>query len=248
MAKAVLNHFTPCTCNRYGQFCGVSFIIQTFDKIYKAMKTAVFTVNPFQENSSVVYDESGECAIIDPGFSNRAEQKELVDFIDKHQLKPVLLLNTHCHIDHILGNRFVADTYKLKLQIHPLDRPLLDAAKTYAHMYGLDYDHSPDPEILFEEGDIISFGKTKMDILHLPGHAPGHVIFVHHASKTIIGGDIIFRGSIGRTDLPGGNHQDLLDSIEQKLFTLPDDYTVYPGHGPTTTVGFEKRTNPFFQG
>lgn len=211
------------------------------------METAVFTVNPFQENSIVIFDGSGSCAIIDPGFSNRAEREDLVDFIEKKNLKPELLLNTHCHIDHILGNRFIADKYKLGLQIHPLDRPLLEAAKSYAHVYGLDYEPSPDPSKEFEEGDKLSFGNTTLEILHLPGHAPGHVIFIHRDSKTIIGGDVIFRGSIGRTDLPGGNHQDLLDSISKKLFTLPDDYTIYPGHGPTTTVGIEKKTNPFFQ-
>ena len=211
------------------------------------METAVFTVNPFQENSVVLFDDSGACAIVDPGFSNRSERDELVNFIEKKQLKPELLLNTHCHIDHILGNRFVAEKYNLELQIHPLDRPLLEAAKSYAHLYGLDYEASPDPTKEFEEGDKLRFGNTELEILHLPGHAPGHVIFIHRSSKTIIGGDVIFQGSIGRTDLPGGNHQELLDSISKKLFTLPDDYTIYPGHGPKTTVGIEKKTNPFFQ-
>lgn len=211
------------------------------------MKTALFTVNPFQENSIVVYDDTGECAIIDPGFSNRAEQDLLADFVETNQLNPTLLLNTHCHIDHILGNRFVADTYHLDLHIHPLDRPLLEAAKSYAHLYGLDYDPSPDPVHSLKEGSDVKFGNTVLEVLHLPGHAPGHVIFVHHASKTIIGGDVIFSGSIGRTDLPGGNHEDLLNSIRQKLFALPDDYIVYTGHGPQTSVGKEKATNPFFQ-
>lgn len=210
------------------------------------MQTVIFTVNPFQENSIVVYDETNECAIIDPGFSNQQEQEELVKFIESHQLKPVLLLNTHCHIDHILGNRFVADKYKLDLQIHRLDLPLLEAAKSYAHLYGLNYDPSPEPKHFFEEGDTLNFGKSELEILHLPGHAPGHVIFIHRDSKTIIGGDVIFSGSIGRTDLPGGNHDDLLNSIRTKLFSLPDDFTVYPGHGPNTSVGIEKSTNPFF--
>lgn len=211
------------------------------------MKIAVFTVNPFQENSIVLYDDSGTCAIVDPGFSTPDERNQLKEFIAEEKLKPVLLLNTHCHIDHILGNRFVADEYQLKLQIHKLDLPLLQAAGSYSHLYGMDYDPSPEPDQFFNEGDVIHFGNTDLEVLHLPGHAPGHVIFVNHNTKNIIGGDVIFRGSIGRTDLPGGNHNDLLNSIRQKLFTLPKDYTIYPGHGPTTTVGAEIATNPFFQ-
>lgn len=210
------------------------------------MKIAVFTVNAFQENSVVLHDETGACAIVDPGFSNAAECDELRSFISNNQLKPVLLLNTHCHIDHILGNRFVLDEYGLKPQIHVLDLPLLQSAGTIAQLYGLNYDPSPEPEHFFEEGDIVSFGNTKLEVLHLPGHAPGHVIFVHRDSKNIIAGDVIFRGSIGRTDLPGGNHEQLLNSIRQKLFSLPDDFIIYPGHGPETTVGIEKTSNPFF--
>ncbi len=211
------------------------------------MKIAVFTVNPFQENSVVLYDDSKECAIVDPGFSDQKERDELNRFIEGHELKPVLLLNTHCHIDHILGNRFVADKYQLGLQIHPFDKPLLEAAKSYAHMYGLNYDHSPEPAHLFEENEILSFGTSKLEIMHLPGHSPGHVALIHHKTKTVVSGDVLFNGSIGRTDLPGGNHADLLNSIRTKLFTLPDDYTVVPGHGPTTTIGAEKMSNPFFQ-
>lgn len=211
------------------------------------MEIAVFTVNPFQENSIVLYDDSKECAIIDPGFSDHKEREELIRFIEEQQLKPVLLLNTHCHIDHILGNCFIADKYHLDLQIHPMEMPLLEAAKSYAHMYGLDYDHSPEPAYFFEEGDELKFGNSQLEILHLPGHTPGHVVFIHHVTKSVIGGDVLFNGSIGRTDLPGGNHADLLNSIETKLFTLPDDYTVIPGHGPSTTIGAEKLSNPFFQ-
>lgn len=206
----------------------------------------IFTVNPFQENSVVISDSSKECAIVDPGFSNAGERELLKAYIGEKELTPVLLLNTHCHIDHVLGNKFVADEYKLGLQIHEKDLPLLTAAEQFAHLYNLNYDPSPPPEKFFRENDIINLGKSKLEVLHIPGHAPGHVVFVNHADRTIIGGDVLFRGSVGRTDLPGGNHDLLLTSIRKKLFSLPDDYVVYPGHGPETTIGFEKKNNPFF--
>jgi hydroxyacylglutathione hydrolase len=205
-----------------------------------------FTVNPFQENSYVLYDETNKCAIVDPGFSNSAEEKELVNFIEKNNLTPVLLLNTHCHIDHVLGNKFVANKYQLDLWIHESDLPLLNAAKSYAHVYGINYDHSPDPKKFITEGEIIQFGNTELKTLHIPGHAPGHVIFVEENGKNLIGGDVLFKGSIGRTDLPGGNHDLLIESIRKKIFTLDENYIVYCGHGPETTVKEEKLTNPFF--
>lgn len=206
----------------------------------------VFEVNPFQENSIVIADSSKTCAIIDPGFSNAGEQELLKAYIAGKDLTPVLLLNTHCHIDHVLGNRFIADEYKLELQIHESDLPLLKAAEQFAHLYNLNYDPSPLPRHFFKENDVIEFGNSRLEVLHIPGHAPGHVVFVNHEDRTVIGGDVLFRGSIGRTDLPGGNHDLLLNSIKTKLFTLPDDYVVYPGHGPETTIGFEKTNNPFF--
>jgi len=206
----------------------------------------IFEVNPFQQNTSVLYDETGECAIVDPGFYDRGEEETLLDFISENKLKPVLLLNTHCHIDHILGNKFVADRYKLDLWMHKDDLPLLQAAKSYAHLYGLNYNHSPEPAHFIKEGDVISFGKSKLQVLHVPGHAPGHIIFIDEPGLKIIGGDVLFKGSIGRTDLPGGNHDQLIKAIKEKVFTLNPKYVVYPGHGPTTTIGYEKENNPFF--
>ncbi|TVR38993.1 MAG: MBL fold metallo-hydrolase [Cryomorphaceae bacterium] len=210
------------------------------------LQAHVFTVNPFQENSTVVYAETGECAIIDPGFSNEKERLGLLDFLDAKKLNPVMLINTHCHIDHVLGNRFVADKFKLKLQMHKDDLPLLKAVPQYAHLYGIDYDPSPEPGTFLSEGDEIELAGEKLSVLHVPGHAPGHIVLVHEKGKWIIGGDVLFQGSIGRTDLPGGNHEQLLDSIRKKIFTLPDDYAVIPGHGPLTNVGTERKTNPFF--
>jgi hydroxyacylglutathione hydrolase len=206
----------------------------------------IFEVNPFQQNTSVLYDETGECAIVDPGFYDRGEEEALLDFISENKLKPVLLLNTHCHIDHILGNKFVADRYKLDLWMHKDDLPLLQAAKSYAHMYGLNYNHSPEPAHFIKEGDVIKFGNSELQTLHVPGHAPGHIIFIDEPGLQIIGGDVLFKGSIGRTDLPGGNHDQLIKAIKEKVFTLNPKYVVYPGHGPTTTIGYEKENNPFF--
>lgn len=204
-----------------------------------------FCFNPFQENTYLIASGS-ECVIIDPGCFEHYEKQELADFILENSLKPVRLLNTHCHIDHVLGNNFVCQKWNLKPELHKEDLSILQALPNYGHMFGVGgIEESPMPEKFLDEKDTIEFGNVKLDILFVPGHAPGHIVFVNHAEKYIIGGDCLFKESIGRTDLPGGDHQTLLNSIREKLFTLPDDYTVYPGHGPETTIGFEKKYNPF---
>lgn len=205
------------------------------------------TFNGFQENTYILCDETKECVIIDPGCYSNTEQQELDDFITKEGLKPVKLLNTHCHIDHILGNNFVAKTYNLGLEMHKNDLPTLHATTEYGHLYGFTVDQSPEPTTFLDEGDIVAFGNSKLDILFVPGHAPGHIVFVSHEQKFAINGDVLFYGSIGRTDLPGGDHQTLINSIKTKMFALADDYTIYTGHGPSTTIGFEKANNPFLQ-
>ena len=206
-----------------------------------------FTFNGFQENTYLLYDETKECVIIDPGCYSNTEQQELVDFIEKEGLNPVKLLNTHCHIDHILGNNFVSKTFNIGLEMHEKDLPTLHATTEYGHLYGFTVDQSPEPTNFLNEGDIISFGNSTLDILFVPGHAPGHIVFVNHEQKFAINGDVLFYGSIGRTDLPGGDHQTLINSIITKMFALPDDYTIYTGHGPSTSIGFEKANNPFLQ-
>ncbi len=204
-----------------------------------------FAFNPFQENTYVLFDETGECVVIDPGCSDSEERAELASFVDEHHLSVKLLLNTHCHVDHVLGNYFVKEKYKVKLLIHKNDEPILRAVKVYAPNYGIaDYTEGL-PDDYLEEGQIIRFGNTELKVLFVPGHSPGHVAFYHEKSKSVIGGDVLFYNSIGRTDLPGGNFDTLIESIHQKLFTLPDDTRVFPGHGPATTIGTEKRTNPF---
>ncbi|MFD0795784.1 MBL fold metallo-hydrolase [Mucilaginibacter litoreus] len=204
-----------------------------------------FVNNPYQENTYILYDETGECAIIDPGMYTRAEQDAVVSFIKENNLKPVLLLNTHCHIDHVLGNRFVFDQYGLKPRFHEGESETLAAVVAYAPAMGFRYDASPLPDTFLPETGTVTFGNTQLDLIFAPGHSPAHLCFYDKSANLLIGGDVLFRNSIGRTDLPGGNYSTLIRSIEEKLFILPDDCTVYPGHGPETTIGYEKQHNPY---
>jgi hydroxyacylglutathione hydrolase len=204
-----------------------------------------FVNNPYQENTYLLFDETGECAIIDPGMYTAAEQNTVVAFIKDNNLKPVLLLNTHCHIDHVLGNKFVFDQYGLKPQFHEGESDVLAAVITYAPSMGLRYDVSPLPDTYLPETGTVKFGNTELQLIFAPGHSPAHLCFYDKAANILIGGDVLFRNSIGRTDLPGGNYSTLIKNIEEKLFLLPDDCTVYPGHGPETTIGYEKQTNPY---
>ena len=204
-----------------------------------------FVFNPFQENTFVLYDETKECIVVDPGCSNPEENQQLKTFIDEQKLRVKLLLNTHCHIDHVLGNRFVTSTYDVNLLIHSKEEPVLKAAEVYAPSYGFhEYQHQA-ADAFLEEGDVIILGNQSFEVLFVPGHSPGHVAFYSEKNRLLIGGDVLFYNSIGRTDLPGGNHHLLINSIHSRLFTLPDHVKVYPGHGPETTIGFEKKTNPF---
>ena len=205
---------------------------------------ARFVFNDFQENTFVLYDETGECVIIDPGCNNAAEQKELSNYIETNNLQPKSLLNTHGHIDHVLGNRFIADEYKLKLGIHEKEIPVIESVKEYALSYEMHVD-SPMPEIIFKDGDIVRFGNSSLEVLYTPGHSPGGISFYSAEDKFVIAGDVLFLQRIGRTDLPGGDMDTLMKSIKEKLFTLGDDVKVYTGHGPETTIGFERQNNPF---
>jgi hydroxyacylglutathione hydrolase len=204
-----------------------------------------FVFNPFMENTYVVFDETHECVIIDPGCSDKEEENELYDFIRSNNLVVKQLLNTHCHIDHVLGNAFVKNKFGVTLSIHPKEEFQLKAVKSYAPNYGFPQYHEAEADNFLNEGDKISFGNQTLEILFVPGHSPGHIAFYHPQQKILIGGDVLFENSIGRTDLPGGDFNTLINSIHQKFFTLPDDVTVYCGHGSETTIGFEKRTNPF---
>jgi len=211
------------------------------------MEIQHFTFNPFQENTYLLINEKKECIIIDPGCYFEEERKQLQNYIEKEGLKVTRLLNTHCHIDHVLGNKLVVTTYGVGLEIHPLEKLLLDRSPEIGKMYNIPFDPSPEPVRFLEEGEKITFGDDELEILLTPGHSPGSVCFYSAAGKFVIGGDVLFFQSIGRTDLPGGSHQTLLNSIREKLFVLPDDVTVYPGHGQSTTIGYEKQHNPFLQ-
>lgn len=204
-----------------------------------------FTFNPYQENTYVLYDETGVCTIIDPGMYDAAEQNELVSFIKSNQLKPTLLLNTHCHIDHVLGNKFVFDNWSLKPQFHQGELYILQAIVGYAPQMGMRYELSPEPETFLPETGTVSFGNSKLELFFAPGHSPAHLCFYAPDENFLIGGDVLFYRSIGRTDLPGGNHQQLINSIKNTIFKLPDSCEVFPGHGQSTTIGFEKTNNPF---
>ena len=204
-----------------------------------------FTCNPYQENSYLLFDESLECVIIDPGMYSGDEQNAVLKFIAEEKLKPVLLLNTHCHIDHVLGNKFIYETYGLLPQFHQGEEIMLNSVVSYAPQMGIRYEVSPLPEIYLPETGHIEFGNSTLEIIFAPGHSPAHLCFYSRDDNFVIGGDVLFYQSIGRTDLPGGNHPLLIKNIKEKFFTLPDDCKVYCGHGPATTIGFEKKHNPF---
>jgi hydroxyacylglutathione hydrolase len=210
------------------------------------LQIQVFPNNPYQENTYIVFDESGECAIIDPGMYTAAEQNVVVNFIKENKLKPVLLLNTHCHIDHVFGNKFIFELYGLKPQFNEGEAGVLAAVPSYAPQMGFRYDVSPMPDTFLPETGTIALGNGELELIFAPGHSPAHLCFYARKENFLMGGDVLFRGSIGRTDLPGGDFKTLIDNIEQKLFTLPNNCIVYPGHGPETTIGYEKENNPFF--
>ncbi len=209
------------------------------------MQIKNFIFNPFQENTYLVYDDSKEVIIIDPGCFSAREESILVQFIEENGLKPVRLLNTHCHIDHILGNHFVSEKYKLKVEAHPTDEFLSKAAKNHGINYGIQIGEVPKIEIFLDEKDQITFGNSVLNIAHVPGHSPGSLVFYSQKEAFMIVGDVLFNDSIGRSDLPGGDYNQLITNIKNKLFPLGDNMIVYPGHGPSTSIGKERLSNPF---
>lgn len=209
------------------------------------LSVKAFTFSPVQENTYILYNEKRECCIIDPGCYFPEEREELRAAIEEAGLTPVLLLNTHCHLDHVFGNKFVSDTWGLTLHIHEKEKPVLDFAPQSGLMWQLPFDNYDGPLAWLREGSVIRVGAEELQVLFTPGHSPGSVSFYHEAGRFVIGGDVLFSGSIGRTDLPGGDFKTLVNSIQTQIFTLPDDTKVYSGHGPMTTVGFEKMNNPY---
>jgi glyoxylase-like metal-dependent hydrolase (beta-lactamase superfamily II) len=215
------------------------------------LSVKAFTFSPVQENTYVLYNEKGQCCIIDPGCYFPEEKKELQTTIEKAGWEPSLLLNTHCHLDHVFGNQFVRDTWGLTLHIHEKEKPVLDFAPQTGIMWELPFENYNGPLNWLKEGTTIKIGDDELEIRFTPGHSPGSVSFYHppdpadEAGGFVIGGDVLFNGSIGRTDLPGMDFDTLINSIQTQFFTLPDETKVYSGHGPVTTVGFEKMNNPY---
>jgi len=212
------------------------------------LKIERLVFNPFQENTYLLYDDTGETIIIDPGCHDEDEEQILTKFIEDHKLKPVAQIYTHTHIDHILGASFVYQKYGLKPVMHPDAVQFLKGAAKQGQMYGFEVDDIVEPEKFIEEGEMIAFGNSALKVLHTPGHADGHLCFVSNEAKFAIVGDVLFRDSIGRTDLPTGDFDVLANSIRSKLYTLDPDFTIYPGHGPETSIGYEIMNNPFVNG
>ena len=204
--------------------------------------------NPFQENTYLVYTDNGDCAIVDPGMLFPHEEERLVEKVEGLNLRPKLLLQTHLHVDHVLGTGFVSKKWGLEPIGHEGDAFLVERTKEMAAAFGMDLDENPPyPARYLNHGDRIELGDVSFEVIHVPGHSPGGIAFYCAEEKVLLAGDVLFKGSIGRSDLPGGNQHELIDGIREKLLILPDDVTVYSGHGPKTTIGEEKRTNPFLQ-
>lgn len=210
------------------------------------LKIKSFVFSPIQENTYLLYNEFNECIIIDPGCYGSEEEDELRSFITQSKLTPRMLLNTHCHLDHVFGNKFVADTYELTLHLHEKEQKLLDYAPTSGLMYNLPFVNYSGTYVYLKQDDQVKLGDDVLDVIEAPGHSPGHICFYCAKQDFIISGDVLFNRSIGRTDLPGGDHQTLLKNIREKLFVLPGQTRVYSGHGPETNIGDEKKYNPFF--
>ena len=213
-----------------------------------SLKVVSFQFNGFQENTYVIVSPNKNCVVIDPGCYSALEEAALFNFIEDNELNPLALLNTHAHIDHILGNFAVKDRYKIPFYIHKDDLITLHSVKNYATLYGFqNYKESPEPDVFLEHGSEISFEDISFKVFFTPGHAPGHVVFYNEHNKFVINGDVLFNGSFGRVDLPGGDINTLKKSIFETMFKLPEDTIVYCGHGPETTIEQEKKSNYIHQ-
>lgn len=212
------------------------------------LQIAAFTFNPFQENTYILINENKECWIVDPGMMGADEDKVMFTFIDENGLKPQQIINTHAHIDHVLGIDALKQKYKITFGMHSLEQPVLANAKGSAMLFGIPLGATPVADFFIEENKSLQLGTDTVEVRLAPGHSPGSIVFYYEPGQWVIGGDVLFNGSVGRTDLPGGSHETLMQSITQQMYTLPDATKVYSGHGPATTIGQEKKTNPFIRG
>lgn len=205
-----------------------------------------FTFNPVGVNAYLLWDESKEAVLIDPACFYREEEDALSRFVEEQQLKIVQLLNTHGHFDHLMGNSFAQKKWHLTCKIHPGDHFMVDQASEHAKWFGITM-ANPESAVALLPGEEISFGNSVLRVIHVPGHSPGGVAYYHEDAGLLIVGDILFEGSVGRTDLPGGNHAQLISGIKEKLLILNEDVKVFPGHGNATTIGRESWSNPFLK-
>jgi hydroxyacylglutathione hydrolase len=206
-----------------------------------------FIFNPIQENTYVVYNGKDACAVIDPGCYFPEEKNILSSWLKESDLHPGLLLNTHCHLDHVFGNKWVAEYYDLQLQIGEKELPTFKFAPESGVRWSMPFENYSGSILFLKDGDEVHMGDDKLEVIFTPGHSVGHVVFYDKKQGFLIGGDVLFRMGIGRTDLPGGDSNALIKSITGKLFMLPNDTIVYPGHGEPTTIGYEKENNPFLR-
>lgn len=205
-----------------------------------------FTFNPFAENMYLIIDSTTqECLIVDPGMMTAQENKVLDEYLSKQQLTPKAIINTHAHIDHILGVQWMKDKYGIPFILHKKEESVLASGLQTATMYGLPLGQIPAVNEWIEDETNYTFNGEEMHILFTPGHSPGSISFYYPAGKWVVSGDVLFQESIGRTDLPGGDFETLKNSIQQKLYTLPEETLVYAGHGAPTTIAHEKQFNPF---
>lgn len=211
------------------------------------MKIKKFTFNPVSVNAYLLWDETLEAVLIDPACFYPEEELELSRFVEKEGLKIVHILNTHGHFDHLMGNSFASVKWNLKIKIHTGDALMPGQARQHAVLFGITMKNPASETEPLQEGDLIRFGKSALRVIHVPGHSPGSVAFYDKEDKFLVVGDILFEGSVGRTDLPGGSHELLITGIKEKLLTLGEEVVVYPGHGGHTTIGWEKRTNPYLK-
>jgi hydroxyacylglutathione hydrolase len=222
------------------------YIVKKYEFLKTMLHVKTFEFNPLQENTFLLYDDEKNCAIIDPGCYFENEQEQLISFIQQNKLKPTLLINTHCHLDHVFGNKFIAETYNLTLHLHKDEVKVLEFAPTSGLMYGVPFDNYKGEYNFIDEKQTLKIGNEELTILFTPGHSPASLSFYNAKNGFIISGDVLFKNSIGRADLPGGNYETLIKTVQTQLFTLPENTIVYSGHGPATTIGTEKRNNPFF--
>jgi hydroxyacylglutathione hydrolase len=211
------------------------------------LNISFFTFNAFEENTYIITNEKKQCWIIDPGMYGERETAQLIAFINENHLKPEAIINTHAHIDHILGIQALVDKYSIPFGINALEMPVLKMAKPSAVMYGLDLKHEPKPNFFINDGELLTLGEDALEVFLTPGHSPGSISFYYPKGKWVVAGDVLFSGSIGRSDLPGGDFDTLITSIRTKLFTLPGNTTVYSGHGPATKIDTEIKYNPFLR-